>query len=339
MRAMLLTAQAPIEHHPLRLVELPQPIPAAGQLLVEIEACGVCRTDLHVIEGDLADPTLPLVPGHQIVGTVVAAPSGEVPCGARIGIAWLGYTCGECRWCRTGRENLCERSRYTGYHLPGGFAEYTVVNANYAYRLPGELSPIEAAPLLCAGIIGYRALIRSGIFHQPDAPSPRAIGFFGFGSSAHITLQIARHRGITVFVATRGSAHQQLARELGAAWTGELHEPLPEPVDSAIIFAPVGEAVPSALQALVKGGTAVCAGIHMSDIPSLNYQRHLFHEKVLTSVQSNTRADGAAFLAQAVSAGVRAHTQSWPLEEAHTALQLLKDGAIRGTAVLVVKNP
>jgi len=309
---------------PLRQTELPQPEPGPGQLLVRVHACAVCRTDLHIVDGDLSEPKLPLVLGHQIVGTVVGDER-------RVGIPWLGSTDGECRFCRSGRENLCDRARFTGYDLDGGYAEYTVVDERFCFPLPHDYSDLHAAPLLCAGLIGYRSLRLAG-------PGER-LGLYGFGSSAHIVAQVARHEGRRIFVFTRpgDEAGQGFARELGAVWTGGSDEMPPEELDAAIIFAPVGELVPLALRALAKGGTVVCAGIRMTDIPAFPYEL-LWGERVVRSVANLTRHDGEEFLALAPQVPVRTEVEVFPLEQANEALDRLRRGDIRGSAVLDVSG-
>ena len=307
---------------PLRQAGLPDPIPGPGQLLVRVETCGVCRTDLHILDGELPRPKLPLVLGHQIVGRVV----GE---DRRVGIPWLGWTDGECRYCRNGRENLCDNARFTGYDLDGGYAEYTVVDERFCLALPEGYSGLEAAPLLCAGLIGYRSLRLTG-----DA---ERLGLYGFGASAHIIAQVARHEGRRVFAFTRPGDEegQAFARELGAVWAGGSDQSPPEELDAAIIFAPVGELVPLALGALAKGGSVVCAGIHMTDIPAFPYEL-LWEERVLRSVANLTRRDGEEFLALAPQVPVRAVVEAFPLERANEALEDMRAGRIHGSAVLEV---
>jgi propanol-preferring alcohol dehydrogenase len=309
---------------PLRQTELPQPEPGPGQLLVRVHACAVCRTDLHIVDGDLSEPKLPLILGHQIVGTVVGDER-------RVGIPWLGSTDGECRFCRSGRENLCDRARFTGYDLDGGYAEYTVVDERFCFPLPHDYSDLHAAPLLCAGLIGYRSLRLAGASER--------LGLYGFGSSAHIVAQVARHEGRRIFVFTRpgDEAGQGFARELGAVWTGGSDEMPPEELDAAIIFAPVGELVPLALRALAKGGTVVCAGIRMTDIPAFPYEL-LWGERVVRSVANLTRHDGEEFLALAPQVPVRTEVEVFPLEQANEALDRLRRGDIRGSAVLDVSG-
>jgi len=329
---MVLERQADAMTRPLRLADVPVPEPAAGEILVRVAACGVCRTDLHVMEGDLPATKLPVIPGHQVVGTVErrGPAARRFEPGARVGIAWLRSTCGVCAWCRSGRENLCPQSRYTGYHADGGYAELAVVREDFAYALPATVGNTEVAPLLCAGIIGYRALTLA------EVPEGGTLALFGFGSSAHVVLQIARHRGHRVFVSTRGESHRRLALELGAEWAGDTLELPPEPMDSAIVFAPAGEIVPVAMRALARGGTCALAGIHMSPVPPLDYESCLFHEKKLRSVEANTRADGEGLLVEAAAAGIRPRVTTFPLEDANEALVRLKTDRIDGSAVLVL---
>ena len=301
---------------------------------MRVTACGICRTDLHVVEGDLEARRLPLIPGHQVVGRVDALGPGAglfAP-GDRVGIAWLASTCGDCPYCLTGRENLCRGSRYTGYHRDGGYAELAVVPEAFAYGIPPGFDDVRAAPLLCAGIIGYRALARA------EVPEAGRLLLVGFGSSAHVVLQLARHRGHAVHVITRGSGHRALARRMGAAWVGDAGESPPEPMDSAIVFAPAGETVPPALEAVGPGGTVALAGIHMSDIPPLDYERHLFHEKRLQSVEANTREDGRGLLAEAAEIPIRPEVTRFALAEANDALIALANDEIDGSGVLVVEG-
>jgi propanol-preferring alcohol dehydrogenase len=332
MKAMLLSGVGPISGSPLALAELPSPAPGPGEVRVKVSACGVCRTDLHVIEGDLPPVRLPLVPGHQIVGTVDLRGEGaeRFPPGARVGIAWLRRTCGSCAFCEAGKENLCETPLFTGYHRDGGFAEFAVVPEAFAYALPPAFSDAEAAPLLCAGIIGYRALRRA------DLPPGGRLALYGFGSSAHIVIQLALHRGCEVLVCTRGERHRKLALEMGASWAGDDPAEMPVAADSAILFAPAGELIPPAMRALKKGGTLSLAGIHMSDVPSMNYDECLFYEKNLRSVTANTRQDGEDLLREAARHPIRPKVTLFPLEEANRALQMLKADEIQGTGVLVV---
>jgi alcohol dehydrogenase, propanol-preferring len=308
----------------LREAELPEPSPGPGQLLVQVDACGVCRTDLHVVDGELTRPKLPLVLGHQIVGTVV----GE---DRRVGIPWLGWTDGECRYCRSGRENLCDHARFTGYDIDGGYAEYAVADERFCLPLPEGYSDRHAAPLLCAGLIGYRALSLAG--------DGERLGFYGFGASAHIITQVALHQGRRVFAFTRpgDETGQQFARELGAEWAGGSDEPPPEELDAAIIFAPVGALVPVALRAVAKGGVVACAGIHMSDVPSFPYEL-LWGERVLRSVANLTRRDGDEFLSLAPQVPVRTEVEVFPLEQANEALDRVRRGEKRGAVVLQVRS-
>jgi len=313
---------------PLRAAEIAKPQPAAGELLVEVAACGICRTDLHVVDGELREPKLPLVPGHQIVGRVAAA-GRRFEAGERVGVPWLGWTCGECRFCRSGRENLCDRARFTGYQRDGGFAEAAVADERFCFPIPEEYPDLQAAPLLCAGLIGHRALRMAG--------EAERLGLYGFGASAHIVCQVALHEGRRVFAFTRADddAAQGFARELGAEWAGDALGPPPEELDAAIVFAPVGELVPAALRAVAKGGTVVCAGIHMSDLPSMPYEL-LWGERSLRSVANLTRADGEEFMAMAPRVPVRTEVESFPLKEANQALDRLRAGEVRGAAVLLL---
>ncbi|HET9951096.1 MAG TPA: zinc-dependent alcohol dehydrogenase family protein [Candidatus Eisenbacteria bacterium] len=331
MRAMLLDRQAPIASAPLALRDVPTPEPGPGEVRVRVRACGLCRTDLHVIEGDLPARRLPLIPGHQVVGIVdrLGPGASRFALGARIGIAWLRHTCGDCAYCRAGRENLCERSLFTGYHADGGYAEFAVVPEAFAYEIPDVFGEAEATPLLCAGIIGYRALRRS------DVPRGGRLGLWGFGSSAHITIQVARAWGCEVYVATRGEKHQRLAREMGAVWVGGAADPMPLRVDAGILFAPAGELIPVALRSIEKGGTLAVAGIWISAIPPLDYERELFYERNLRSVTANTREDGESLLREAAAIPIRPRVTTMPLEEANAGLLRLKSDQVEGTAVLV----
>ena len=334
MRACLLAKPGPAESRPLTLTEAPDPRPGQGDLLVRVRACGVCRTDLHLVEGDLPMRRSPLIPGHQVVGEVEVAGSAvtDFAPGDRVGIAWLHRTCGSCRFCATGRENLCERPDFTGWSVDGGFAERVVTPAEFAYRLPAGYDDLQAAPLLCAGIIGYRALRLTGIGDWSGAK----LGIYGFGAAGHVAIQVARARGAEAYVCTRDrDRHQALARELGAAWVGGAGETPPFKLDAAVIFAPAGELVPVALAALDRGGSLVLAGIHMSPIPSIEYAL-LYGERLVRTVTNNTRADGREFLDEAARIGVRTHVQTYSLEQAGEALIALKRDAIRGAAVLIV---
>ena len=318
---------------PLRQADLPDPEPGAGEVLIDVHACGICRTDLHVADGDLDDPKLPLVPGHQIVGRVLSAGAGaeRFATGDRVGVPWLGWTCGECRFCRSGRENLCDRARFTGYDRDGGYAERAVADERFCFPIPAGYPDDQAAPLLCAGLIGYRALRMAG-----DA---ERVGLYGFGASAHIVVQVLRHQGRRAFAFTRGddTAAQAFARELGAEWAGDSLGPAPELLDAAIVFAPVGELVPAALRAVGPAGVVVCAGIHMSDIPSFPYEL-LWRERVVRSVANLTRRDGEEFMKLAPDAGVRTEVERFGLEQAGAALDRLRAGDVRGAAVLDVKG-
>jgi len=322
MRAMVLDAAG----ERLRATELPEPVPGDGDVLVAVRACGVCRTDLHIVDGELTHPKLPLVPGHQIVARVVAGGSRFAP-GARVGVPWLGWADGTCRFCRRGRENLCPNARFTGYHRDGGYADQCVADEAFAFPLPGELDPLQLAPLLCAGLIGWRCLKLAG-----DA---ERLGLYGFGASAHIVIQVARHQGRRVFAFVRpgDEAARRFALDLGAAWAGPSDAPAPEELDAAILFAPVGELVPRALAAVARGGTVVCAGIHMSDIPAFPYSL-LWGERTLRSVANLTRRDGEEFLALAPRIPVRTEVSVYPLEETTRALDDLRSGRLRGAAVV-----
>lgn len=330
MRAWAVHTPGPMAGRPLREVRRDVPQPGPGEILVEVSACGVCRTDLHVTEGDLAVHRPDVIPGHEVVGRVVGlgTDAQRFAVGDRVGVAWLRSTCGVCQWCRAGRENLCAESRYTGWDADGGYAEFTVVPEAFAYRIPEEYDDEAAAPLLCAGIIGYRALRRAAV------PPGGRLGIYGFGGSAHLTAQIAIAQGAEVHVLTRGAAARELALELAAASAGSSYDAPPVPLDSAILFAPVGDLVPVALAGLADGGTLAVAGIHLSDIPVLNYQQHLFRERTLTSVTSNTRRDGEELLRLAARLGVRATTTPYPLERADEALADLAAGRFAGAAVL-----
>lgn len=315
---------------PLRLAEVGPPMATLGQVLIKVHACAVCRTDLHVIDGELPNPKLPLIPGHEIVGTVYAKASDvdEFELGMRIGVPWLGFTCGHCSYCLTGRENLCDNARFTGYHLDGGYAQYALADHRYCFPLPDTYSDVEVAPLLCAGLIGYRSLGMCG-----DA---NTIGIYGFGAAAHIVIQVAKYQGRHVFAFTRPGdrAAQAFASDLGADWAGDSNQAPPHPMGAAIVFAPVGELVPVALAATTKGGSVVCAGIHMSDIPTFSY-RLLWGERIVRSVANLTRNDGAAFLSLAPRIPIRTHVEVFPLPEANHAIAKLRSGALNGAAVLV----
>lgn len=334
MKAMILEQQGNINQSPLHLEDIALPVPGEREIRIKVHCCAICRTDLHVIEGDLPPRKKLLIPGHQVVGHVEALGphASRFPIGARVGIAWLRRTCGVCAYCQLGKENLCESPEFTGYHEHGGFAEFACVPEDFAYLIPDVFDDSEAAPLLCAGIIGYRALKRAEL-----SPGGR-LAIFGFGSSAHIVAQIAQYRGCEVYVLTRGEAHRDLARQLGARWVGSPKDTIPEKVDSAIIFAPAGDLVPGALEILKKGGTLALAGIHMSDIPSLQYEKHLFYEKNIHSVTANTREDGMELLKVAAAIPLRPRVHFYKLEEANQALQDLKADRIQGTGCLQIAN-
>jgi propanol-preferring alcohol dehydrogenase len=315
----------------LRLATLPDPKPGSGQLLVRVHACGVCRTDLHVVDGELPHAKTPIIPGHEVVGTVAQLGVGvtKLHVGDRIGIPWLGFTCGECRYCLSDRENLCDRARFTGYTIDGGYAEFALADAQYCFALPASYSDVEVAPLLCAGLIGYRALRMAG-----DA---RRVGLYGFGAAAHVIAQVARYEGREVYAFTRAGDEpaQSFARELGAVWAGGSDEQAPVELDAAILFAPTGALVPAALRNVAKGGSVVCAGIHMSDIPSFPYEI-LWGERRVCSVANLTRADGREFLELAPKVPVRTHVVPYALEQANDALRALREGRLTGAAVLTI---
>lgn len=333
MKACLLRAPARIETNPLQFTDVPAPNPGKGEVLVRVQTCGVCRTDLHVIEGELTPRKSPVIPGHQVVGIVEKQGEGahRFAIGARVGVAWLHHTDGTCMYCSLGEENLCDNPTFTGYSVDGGYAEYIVAPEDFIYAIPDGFSDEQAAPLLCAGIIGFRCLRLAGI-----KPGGR-LGFYGFGAAAHIAIQVARHWNVTVYASTRDERHQKLALELGAAWAGGTLDAPPEKLDSAIVFAPAGEIVPAALAALRKGGVLVLGGIHMSPIPSFSYDL-LYQERMIRSVANNTRKDGEDFLRVAAEIPVRMHTQIFPLGEANRALNALKNDAIKGAAVLRVSE-
>jgi alcohol dehydrogenase, propanol-preferring len=328
---MVLPRPAAVADRPLRLEDVPDPTPGPGQILVAVRACAICRTDLHLVEGELPMLRTPVVPGHQAVGRVAARGEGATRFreGDRVGIAWLRRTCGRCLYCATDRENLCERVEFTGWHADGGYAELAVVDEDYAHAIPAAFDDVAAAPLLCAGIIGYRALALAEV-----RPGGR-LGMYGFGSSAHVTIQLARGRNMEVYVCTRQPHHRELARALGAAWVGDVQDPMPHRAEGTILFAPAGELVPVALRNLARGGTLALAGIYMTPIPRLEYEGDLFYERSVRSVTANTRADGTAFLAEAARLPVRLATTEFPLEVANQALELLKTGALAGSGVLL----
>lgn len=331
MRALCLNSARPIEDQPLVPVELPTPVPGPGELRLRVQACGLCRTDLHIIEGDLPLPTLPIVPGHQIVGVVDRVGEGvtRFQAGDRLGVPWLYSTCGRCVFCRRDQENLCDAARFTGYSVNGGYAEFVVVQEAFAYPVPSGISTVQIAPLLCAGVIGFRALRLSEI-----KPGER-LGLYGFGGSAHIAIQVAVHWGCEVLVFTRSEAHRTLARQLGAHWAGRVEDDPPGPLDSAVIFAPVGRLALEALRVLRKGGTIAIAGITMSPIPELDYAL-LYQERTVRSVANSTRQDVHDLLRLAVEIPIRTEVRVFPLEEANRALQLLKESRLSGAGVLTV---
>ena len=332
MRAMLLDVQRPAEEGPLRLVDFPVPEPDSGQVLIHVSACGVCHTDLHIVEGDLPLHKSPLIPGHEIVGRVEALGPGVegISVGDRVGVAWVHCTCGECRFCRRGQENLCENARFTGWDVDGGFAECTVAQADFVYPIPEEFPDARAAPLLCAGIVGYRALKLAVRDNEPGR-----LGLYGFGASAHIAIQIARRLGWEVYVFTRSLQNKALARELGAIWVGEAQDRPPEPLDAAVIYAPAGWIVPEALKSLDKGGRLSLAGIHMSPIPELPYEL-LYHEREVVSVANATRKDARELLTYAAEIPIETEVETFPLDAANDVLKKLKERKVRGAAVLVV---
>lgn len=331
MKACVLNASSRIETNPLRFMEVDKPVPQRGEVLLRVRACGVCRTDLHVIEGELPPRKSPVIPGHQVVGIVEEHGPGaqRFALGARVGVAWLHKTDGTCSYCQSGQENLCDSPTFTGYSVDGGYAEYIVAPEDFVYAIPEGFPDEQAAPLLCAGIIGYRCLQLSGI-----KPGGR-LGFYGFGAAAHVAIQVARHWKVTVYASTRDARHRKLALELGAAWAGGTFDAPPEKLDAAIVLAPAGEIVPAALGALRKGGVLVLGGIHMSPIPSFSYDL-LYQERVIRSVANNTRQDGEDFLRIAAEIPIRTHVQSYSLSDANGALNALKNDAIEGAAVLRV---
>jgi propanol-preferring alcohol dehydrogenase len=329
MRACLLHSVSPIEKNPLDFTEAPRPEPGKGEVLVRVKVCGVCRTDLHVVEGELPPRKSPVIPGHQAVGVVERAGEGarRFRPGARVGVPWLHSADGVCEYCRAGMENLCDRPTFTGYTVDGGYAEYAVAPEKFVYAIPEGFADEQAAPLLCAGIIGFRCLRLSGI------KTGGRLGFYGFGNAAHVAIQVARYWGAEVYACTRGASHQKLARELGAVWAGEATEQPPAALDAAIIFAPAGELVPPALKALKKGGVLVLGGIHMSPIPQFDYEL-IYHERVMRSVANNTRQDGEDFLRVAAEIPIRTQVTLYPLREANRALNDLKRDRVNGAAVL-----
>jgi len=334
MKAMVVQTRAPMEKKPLKLLDLPTPEPQRGEVLIRVEVCAICRTDLHVIEGELPVHRNPVIPGHQVVGEIVRFGPGvtRYQINDRVGVAWLNASCGTCPYCKRGDENLCTKPRFTGYDVDGGYAEYIVAPEAFIYRLPSDFPSHQAAPLLCAGIIGYRALCRSGI------RKGERLGLYGFGASAHVVIQIARHWGCEVYVATRGERHRRLATDMGATWVGEAADRPPKKLQGAIIFAPAGVLVPAALEALDRGGTLALAGIYMTDIPSLNYEEHLFYEKSIRSVTANTRKDGEELLRLAKEIPIITHTELFSLSQANEALYKLKHDGIQGAGVLQIQG-
>ena len=332
MKAMRLEHPAPVTGAPLILQDVPPPGPGPGEIRIKVSACGVCRTDLHIIEGELPPHKSPLTPGHQIVGVVEGLGGGadRFHLGERVGVPWLYRTCGKCQFCASDRENLCPDALFTGYDVDGGYGELAVVHQDFAYPIPPGVSDLQVAPLLCAGVIGYRAL------HLADVPEGGRLGLYGFGASAHIVIQIAVHRGYRVYVFSRSQGHQALAQRLGAVWTGSARDGAPEKLHSAIMFAPAGDLVPLALEQLERGGTLSLAGIYMSPIPDLDYTRHLYHEKTLRSAANSTRQDVAELLALAAEIPIETRVEAFPLDAANKALLALKEGRIQGAAVLEI---
>ena len=333
MKACLLRTPARVEQTPLVFTDYSAPTPGPGEILIQVHVCGVCRTDLHVIEGELPPKKSPVIPGHQVVGIVEKIGEGteRIGKGARVGVAWLHKTDGTCGYCRRGEENLCDAPLFTGYTVDGGYAEWIVAPEAFVYPIPSEFPDEQAAPLLCAGIIGYRCL------RLAEVARGAKLGFYGFGAAAHVAIQVARYWGVDVFASTRDARHQRLAMELGAKWAGGTLDAPPEKLDAAIVFAPAGEVVPAALKALRKGGRLILGGIHMSDIPSFSYDL-LYEERMIRSVANNTRRDGEEFLALAAKIPIHTHVQVFPLSEANRALNALKNDAIEGAAVLRVRS-
>ena len=332
MKALILNEPGRIEDNPLKYTELPEPEPEAGELLIKVSACGVCHTDLHTVEGDITPPSYPVVPGHQVVGTVQSTGEGvsNFASGDRVGLAWLRSVCGHCTYCLSGRENLCDSIRFNGFHANGGYAEYVTAPSDFVYRIPESFSDVESAPLLCAGIIGYRSLVLS------NANKGDKLALYGFGASAHVTIQVAKHNGCEVYVFSRSEAHLELAKELGAVWTGSLPETPDVLMNSSIIFAPAGDIVPEALRLTAPGGTVVTAGIYMSQIPPIDYAEHLYHEKTLRSATNSTRQDGTELLELAAKIPIKTNVQTFQLKDANEVLLMLKRGGIQGAGVLVI---
>ncbi len=337
MKACVLGSPAPVDTRPLEFIDAELPVPGKGEVLIRVRVCGICRTDLHIVEGELPVRLARVIPGHQVVGEIAGLGAGvtELRAGQRVGVAWLHRTCGQCRYCRAGRENLCEQADFTGWTTNGGYAEYVVAPARFVYSLPAGFDDLQAAPLLCAGIIGYRSLRLTGI--EREKWNGARLGIYGFGAAGHVVIQLARARGADVYVCTRDrERHQALASELGATWVGGATDEPPVKLDASIIFAPAGELAPVALKALDKGGVLVLGGIHMSPIPSFEYSL-IYGERVMRSVANNTREDGLEFLTEAASIPVRTHVQKFPLRSANDALIALKHDAIRGAGVLVIE--
>jgi len=334
MRAMVLTQPSALKTRPLKLRDIPVPEPKSGEVLIRVNACGVCRTDLHGVIGEIPPHKMPVVPGHQVVGVIESSgPRSKMfKKGDRVGAAWLHASCGVCAYCRSGRENLCDTPVFSGYDVDGGYAEFMKAREEFIYPVPKEMSAVEIAPLLCAGIVGYRSLKLCNV------PKGGRLGLYGFGASAHVIIQVARYWGCEVYVMTRAEKHRGLALELGAAWAGNADAIPPKKLDSAILFAPAGEIVPRALESLDKGGTLALAGIYLSDVPVLNYQKHLFQEKIVRSVTANTREDGRELLKLAREIPIRTQTEIYPLEQANEALLKLESDGIRGAGVLTVSN-
>ncbi len=332
MKAMILKGTSPIEEEPLEMVGVADPVPGPGEVRIKISTCGICHTDLHVVEGELPSKKLPIIPGHEIVGVVDIIGEGvtRFQTGDRVGVAWLNSTCGTCDFCVKGKENLCEKSHFTGYDVDGGYAQYTVVSEDFAYPIPDGFPDLEAAPLLCAGIIGFRSLCLS------DIEKGGRLGLYGFGASAHIVIQVATYWGCEVFVFSRSEEHRKLAQKLGATWTGRAEEDPPAKLQSAIIFAPAGKLVLDALRVLEKGGTLALAGIYMTPIPEMDYQEHLYYEKTIRSVANSTRKDAEDILSLAVEIPIRTEVQAFALQEANRSLLLLKQGKIQGAGVLSI---
>ncbi|HSB28298.1 MAG TPA: zinc-dependent alcohol dehydrogenase family protein [Pyrinomonadaceae bacterium] len=336
MKAWILKIPTAVHSHPLEQSEIPAPVPAEDEIRLRVSACGICRTDLHVVEGDLAVRRSPLIPGHQIIGRVddIGSEAKGFAIGDRVGVAWLNRTCGVCGFCMTGKENLCDQADFTGWTVDGGYAEYAVAPAKFVYAIPDQFDDVQAAPLLCAGIIGYRALRLTGLTKSEWRGAQ--LGIYGFGAAGHVAIQLARSRGADVYVCTRDrERHQALAHELGASWVGDTVDEPPVKLDACIVFAPAGELVPIALKAIRKGGSVVLGGIHMSPIPSFDYSL-LYGERVVRSVANNTRADGRDFLMEAAAVPVKTHTQTFSFDQANKALIALKDDAIKGAGVIVI---